>query len=110
MGIRLIAFSAAPRSLENTEALAHLDAAYLRKLLHSNPGLLCSSHLGETCPAPSDAVGDVLFGWSASLPFTDVNMGQVAETAYETLAAQGYIRPISTPRSALHAAQKRAAQ
>jgi len=36
-------------TLKTTEALAHLDAGYFRKLLSSNPRLLCSSRVGETC-------------------------------------------------------------
>jgi hypothetical protein len=68
------------------EALAHLDAAYLRKLLHSNPGLLCSSHLGETCPpsTPCEAwpsyvsrEGDVSF-WRSSW---DAIKGRCSELA-----------------------------
>lgn len=42
-------------TLKTTEALAHLDAGYFRKLLHSNPRLLCRSQLGETCPPHSHA-------------------------------------------------------
>ena len=39
----------------------------------SNPRLLHSSQLGETCPCTPDAVGGVVFAASTPLPFTDVN-------------------------------------
>jgi hypothetical protein len=42
-------------------ALFPLDAISGEKLLYSNPRLLRSSQLGETCPPISDAVGSALF-------------------------------------------------
>ncbi len=54
-------------------ALFPLDAISGEKLLYSNPRLLRSSHLGETCPYPFRRFSGALLTASASLPFTDVN-------------------------------------
>jgi hypothetical protein len=51
--IRVLLTRSSPAT--NVGALLPLDAISGRKLLYSNPRLLRSSHLGETCPPKTDA-------------------------------------------------------
>jgi len=67
------------RAHEHREAFFPLDADFALRVTLQQPKLLCSSHLGETCPTPPDAVGGVLVGWNASLPFTDANTPQAVQ-------------------------------
>ena len=66
------------RAHEHREAFFPLDADFALRVTLQQPKLLCSSHLGETCPHPPDAVGGVLFSRNASLPFTDVKHAKAA--------------------------------
>ena len=58
------------RAHEHREAFFPLDADFAFRVTPQQPKLLRSSHLGETCPYPPDAVGGVLLGGNASLMFT----------------------------------------
>jgi len=45
------------RAHEHREAFFPLDADFALRVTLQQPKLLCSSHLGETCPPTPDAVG-----------------------------------------------------
>ena len=55
------------RAHEHREAFFPLDADFAIRVTLQQPKLLCSSHLGETCPYPPDAVGGVLLALSVPL-------------------------------------------
>jgi hypothetical protein len=50
------------RAHEHREAFFPLDADFALRVTQQQPKLLCSSHLGETCPYPPDAVGSASLG------------------------------------------------
>ena len=66
------------RAHEHREAFFPLDAHFSFRVTLQQPKLLCSSHLGETCPYSIRRFSGVLFGGNGSLSFTDVNTPQAA--------------------------------
>jgi hypothetical protein len=56
----------APHSMptNNRDAFFHFDVDFALRITPPQPKLLCSSHLGETCPYPPDAEGGVRFAGS----------------------------------------------
>ena len=53
------------------------------------PKLLCSSHLGETCPTSSDALAACFSDARAGLPFMDVNTPQAAHIGQKIVMQAG---------------------
>jgi len=71
-------------------ALVPLDTASHEKLLYSNPRLLRSSQLGETCPTPCPCVSMALFGMLAGKRIQGCHERRTcdASTATDSKAAQ----------------------